>query len=578
MTSAISGNAAPTTPHPSSRLSLATLMARPLPVSLKGQALLNTPLLNKGLAFSEKERLCFELNGLLTPAVQSLPQQVEAARTRVMAHDTILARHQELRALQDENETVFHALLNSDLASFMPLVYTPGVGEACQNFSALWRRPRGLFLSSNMTGHIAEILADPAYDKIRLIIMTDGERILGLGDLGANGMGIPIGKSALYTACAGLDPALILPVTLDVGTNNEALLRDATYIGQHRERLEPEAYHAFIEEVVGAIRTRWPDGLLHWEDFAGHNAAPLLERYRDILCSFNDDIQGTAAIATAAIIASVQGKHETLSAQHIVILGGGSAGCGIATQLLAAIMAEGNLTEEEACQRFYILDRYGLITADMDDLTEGQKRFARHDITADQTGRDLAMVVKTVHPTILIGVSGQAGLFTREIIEDMAAHCPRPLIFPLSNPTSHAEARPEDLLHWTEGRALVSTGSPFPPVICQGQTIPIDQTNNAYIFPGLGLGVLACKARSVSDAMLMQAAMAVAAHSPLRQGGRNLLPPIEAMRPVALAVARAVARQAMKEGLCSGFDDEALEAELSALSWEPVYRLYEPGF
>lgn len=549
-------------------------------VALAGQSLLETPLLNKGLAFTPEERVAFGLEGLLPAAVRSLEEQVETAYARVMAAGDTLAQHVRLRALQDENETLFYALLDRHLAEMLPLVYTPGVGEACLNFSRLWARPRGVFLTADPQGRLADSLAAPAFDGIKLVIVTDGERILGLGDLGANGMGIPIGKLSLYTACAGLDPACLLPVTLDVGTDNQSLLDDPSYIGLRRKRLRGAEYDAFLEEFVSAVQNRWPGVLLHWEDFANRNAVPLLERYRHRLLSFNDDIQGTAAIALAAILSGVRARGEKLSDQRVVVAGGGSAGCGIALQL-AQVMEDEGLTPQQARARFYLVDRPGLLTADMDGLTEGQKRLARTDMTTARTEdakeRDLAHVVAAVHPTILIGVSGQAGLFTEEIIRAMAAHCARPMVFPLSNPTRFAEAKPTDILAWTEGRAMVSTGSPFPPVTIDGKETAIDQTNNAYIFPGLGLGALACRACAISDGMLTAAAGAVAERSPLLKNGLNMLPPVSEMRPVAQAVARAVALKAREEGLCPTFTDAQLDDRLRALHWEAVYRPYTPA-
>ncbi|MXV43946.1 oxaloacetate-decarboxylating malate dehydrogenase [Saccharibacter sp. 17.LH.SD] len=545
-------------------------------LSVSGQALLDTPLLNKGTAFSNEERSLFHLHGRLPVAVHTLDEQVAQAYSNVMAQPDTLSRHVTLRTIQDSNETLFYALLDRHLREMMPLVYTPGVGQACQEFSKIWQRPRGLFLSAEHKGHIADLIASSEYDNIRLIIVTDGERILGLGDLGANGMGIPIGKISLYTACAGLNPELLLPVTLDVGTNNTALRDDPSYIGSRSPRLRGEAYAQFVEEFVTAIKKRWPSILLHWEDFAGPNAAPLLQRYREALPSFNDDIQGTAAITTAAILSGVKANKQTLAQQRIVIVGGGSAGCGIANQLFQALLADG-LKEEEARALFFILDRPGLLTQDMPNLTQGQKPFARHEPSSNGQGRDLASVISDEKPTILIGVSGQADIFSEEIIRTMAAHCDRPLIFPLSNPTSHVEATPEDILHWTDGRALVSTGSPFAPVHINGRTIPIDQTNNAYIFPGLGLGALACHTQQISDRMLMKAAQAIAEHSADHPEQASLLPPLEEMKNVALAVARAVAYQAREEKLCPDFDDATLNQRLAELSWAPLYSSYVPA-
>ncbi|UMM64455.1 NAD-dependent malic enzyme [Aristophania vespae] len=547
-------------------------MSSPLTVSLTGQALLDSPFFNKGLAFTKQERDIFHLNGLLPSSEHDLEIQVSNAYESIMRQEGNLNRHVALRALQDENETVFYALLDKYLIEMMPLVYTPGVGEACLNFSKIYQRPRGLYITTEHKGRISQILASPDYDNIRMVIVTDGERILGLGDLGANGMGIPIGKLSLYTACSGLNPSYMLPVTLDVGTENEALLNDPHYIGLKQRRLRGKAYDEFIDEFVKAVQKRWPNSLLHWEDFAGRNAAPLLQRYRDQILSFNDDIQGTASIANAAILAGIAKKKETLSQQRIVIIGGGSAGCGIAYQLLQACIAEG-LSQKEALNLFYIFDRPGLLLQGMDDLTEAQQLFARPDALTDGGNTDLTKAINQIRPTILIGVSGQAGLFTKDMITSMAHYCENPLIFPLSNPTSHIEARPEDILAWTKGKAIIGTGSPFLPIEFDGKIIKIDQTNNAYIFPGLGLGALACQAQKISDNMLMAAAKAVVSCS-ASQENDGLLPPLSAIKDVAHKVARFVALQAKEEGLCPDFDETSLEENIAALSWEPVYRPY----
>lgn len=545
------------------------------PVTQRGMAVLNDPLLNKGTAFPWEERTALGLHGLLPPGIHTLEEQVTQAYKTIMGETDLLARHVHIRSIQDSNETLFYALMQKHLTELMPIVYTPGVGQACQEFSRIWQRPRGLFLSGADRGHMADRLAAIPNDNICLVIVTDGERILGLGDLGANGMGIPIGKISLYTACAGVNPALMLPITLDVGTDNATLRNDPTYIGSRSPRLKGQDYADFIEEFVTALQGRWPDCLLHWEDFAGRNAAPLLQRYRDRLPSFNDDIQGTAGIATATILSALKAKDETMAQQCIAFAGGGAAGIGIAELLLATMKAEG-LSQEEALTRFYIVDRNGLLTHDMEGLSEGQALFARQDETAQNgQGRTLADVISQNHPTILIGVSGQTGLFKEGMIRDMATHCTRPLIFPLSNPTSHVEATPMDILTWTGGRAIVSTGSPFSPVEIDGRSITIDQTNNSYIFPGLGLGALACRAKSISAGMIMAAAQAVATLSPLKTGGTSLLPPLENLQTVAMRVAYAVAQQAQKEQLCPAFDDTALQEALSALSWRPRYQPYQ---
>ena len=544
---------------------------------LTGIDLLNQPLLNKGTAFTEEERDMFRLHGLLPPHVGTLEVQVARRLKALRNFATDFERYAFLRELQDTNEVLFHALLLRHIEELMPLVYTPTVGEGCQRFSEIWRKPRGLFLSYPNRHRIREILSDPRLDRVRVIVVSDGERVLGLGDQGAGGMGIPIGKLALYTACAGIHPAVTLPIQLDVGTENAERLAEPVYLGWRHPRIRGADYDAFIEEFVSAVTERWPDVLLQWEDFANANAARLLARYRDRLCSFNDDIQGTAAVAAGTLLAAIRVTGIALREQRIALVGAGSAGCGIAGLLIEAMVADG-LDQETARRRFYAIDRAGLLTEDMNDLTEAQRTLAQpRSAVADwpllEPGRiGLIDVVANAAPTVLIGVSGQAGAFSEPAVRAMAARVERPVIFPLSNPTSRAEATPEDLMRWTEGRALIGTGSPFPPVSWNGRQMPVDQTNNAYIFPGVGLGVLASGARRVSDAMFMAAAKALAALSPAASGGNRLLPPVSAMRTVSRAVAQAVGEQAIAEGLAPPMSADALAARIDAQVWNPVYR------
>jgi malate dehydrogenase (oxaloacetate-decarboxylating) len=544
---------------------------------LTGIDLLNQPLLNKGTAFTEEERDMFRLHGLLPPHVGTLEVQVARRLKALRNFATDFERYAFLRELQDTNEVLFHALLLRHIEELMPLVYTPTVGEGCQRFSEIWRKPRGLFLSYPNRHRIREILSDPRLDRVRVIVVSDGERVLGLGDQGAGGMGIPIGKLALYTACAGIHPAVTLPIQLDVGTENAERLAEPVYLGWRHPRIRGADYDAFIEEFVSAVTERWPDVLLQWEDFANANAARLLARYRDRLCSFNDDIQGTAAVAAGTLLAAIRVTGIALREQRIALVGAGSAGCGIAGLLIEAMVADG-LDRETARRRFYAIDRAGLLTEDMNDLTEAQRTLAQpRSAVADwpllEPGRiGLIDVVANAAPTVLIGVSGQAGAFSEPAVRAMAARVERPVIFPLSNPTSRAEATPEDLMRWTEGRALIGTGSPFPPVSWNGRQMPVDQTNNAYIFPGVGLGVLASGARRVSDAMFMAAAKALAALSPAASGGNRLLPPVSAMRTVSRAVAQAVGEQAIAEGLAPPMSADALAARIDAQVWNPVYR------
>ena len=494
--------------------------------------------------------------------------------------ETHLERYLFLSELQDVNETLFYALLTRNLAELLPLVYTPTVGEGCQEFSHYWQYPRGLFLSWPHRDTITEIIAHPRYDRVEIIVVSDGERILGLGDQGAGGMGIPIGKLSLYTACAGIDPAATLPILLDVGTDNQERLADPLYIGWRHERVRGADYDDFVESFVTAVQARWPHVLLQWEDFARANAGRLLARYRDRLLTFNDDIQGTAAVAAGALLAAVKVTGVPLTEQRIAIVGAGSAGCGIAA-LLLRVMIDAGLSEKEARGRFYAIDRDGLLVEGMKGILDFQAPFAQRAESVAGWPREhpdkigLLAVVQNAKPTVLIGVSAQGGIFTETVIRAMAASVERPIVFPLSNPTSCAEAVPQDLTAWTEGRAVIGTGSPFPPVAWGGKSMTVAQTNNAYVFPGMGLGVLAVKARRVSDGMFAVAAKALANASPaMRDSGASLLPPVSELRSVAVTIAKAVAQQARAEGLCAPFDDAELPAKIAAKMWEPVYRPY----
>ena len=547
---------------------------------LRGYELLNDPLLNKGTAFSEQEREIFGLHGLLPPNVASLDEQVGRRLRALRQLPSDLARYVFLRGLQDSNEVLFYALLVRNLSETLPVVYTPTVGLGCQRFSHVFRKPRGLFLSIPHRERIGSILANPHFDNVETIVVTDGERILGLGDQGAGGMGIPIGKLALYTGCGGLHPASTLPIMLDVGTDNPGALADPLYIGWHHARVRGAAYDEFVEAFVSAVIARWPHVLLQWEDFARDNATRLLERYRDRLCTFNDDIQGTAAVATGALLAAVNVTGVPFKEHRIAVLGAGSAGSGISSLLLRAMVADG-LPESEARKRFFLVDREGLLVEGMRGILPFQERFVQArsavaDWRLQQPDRiDLLDVVRNAKPTVLIGVSGQPGAFTQEVVRTMATVTERPVIFPLSNPTSRSEATPADLIDWTEGRAVIGTGSPFPPVLRNGRPQPVDQTNNAYVFPGLGLGAIAAQARRVSDGMLMAAARALADASPARHdASANLLPPVDDLRAVSYRVAVAVALAAQAEGLAQATSRDALEARIQARMWTPVYRPY----
>ena len=541
-----------------------------LEIDLAGIELLSRPHLNKGTAFTEEERDAFGLHGLLPPHVGSLEQQVERRLRALRACDNALERYAFLRDLQDVNETLFYALIEYDMEELLPIVYTPTVGEGCQRFSEVWRRPRGLFLSYPNRHRIRDIFADKRLDAVRVIVVSDGERILGLGDQGAGGMGIPIGKLSLYTACAGIHPEQTLPILLDVGTDNGDRLGDPLYVGWRSPRVRGYAYDEFVELFISAVVERWPDVLLQWEDFANQNAGRLLDRYRDRLCSFNDDIQGTAAVAAGTLMAAIGVTGVPLTEQRIGLVGAGSAGCGIAG-LLQRAMIEAGLPEAEARRRFFAIDKDGLLVDGM-DVRPAQAPFVqpREAVEGWQLERPghigLVDVARHAKLTALIGVSGQPGAFSEAAVRAMAATCARPVIFPLSNPTSRAEAIPSDLMAWTDGRALVGTGSPFPGVT---------QTNNSYVFPGVGLGILACGARRVTDAMFTAAARALAALSPARLDPKApLLPAVDDLRAVAVAVATAVGKQAAQDGVAPAYDDRELRERIHATMWTPVYRRY----
>jgi malate dehydrogenase (oxaloacetate-decarboxylating) len=554
--------------------------------SLMGFGLLNTPMFNKGTAFPESERDEFSLHGLLPPHVGTLDEQVERRLRAFRALTDDFSRYTLMRDLQDVNETLFYALVTRNIEEMLPVVYTPAVGEGCQRFSEIWRRPRGVFLSYPNRSRMETILNHPRYDRVRCIVVSDGERILGLGDQGAGGMGIPIGKLALYTALAGIHPMQCLPVLLDVGTDNASRIADPMYIGWRHERVRGAEYDKFVDTFVRVVRKRWPHVLLQWEDFAGNNAARLLERYRDALPSFNDDIQGTAAVAVATLLAAVKTTGIPLTEQRFVVYGFGSAGLGITKLLCQALVAAG-LSEEASRARFYAVDKRGLLVEGMDGMTRDQSVFARAGSETEnwprgEHGVGLKDVVERVRSTVLIGVSGQAGAFTEEVVRAMTKGLDkehngrevRPVILPLSNPTSRCEATPADLIRWSDGRAIVGTGSPFAPVEFDGKRHRIAQTNNSYVFPGMALGIVSSKATRVSDGMIMAAARALAALSPTQVDPDGaLLPPLESLRNVSMSVAVAVGRQAEAEGLAE-IKGEAFVEELRANVWEPVYLPY----
>jgi malate dehydrogenase (oxaloacetate-decarboxylating) len=557
------------------------MAASELRVSQHGFELIDEPRLNKGSAFPDDERSAFGLHGLLPPAVTTIETQVARTYAAYSRKDADIERHIYLRALQDRNETLFYRLMVDHVIEMLPMVYTPVVGEACQKFSEIYRRPRGLFISYPLRDRMDEMLASVGDQDVRAIVVTDGGRILGLGDQGAGGMGIPIGKLSLYTACGGIAPENTLPITLDVGTNNEERLADPLYIGWRNKRIEGQDYEAFVDAFVQAVKRKWPNVLLQFEDFAIDHATLFLERYRDQLCMFNDDVQGTAAVVVGTALAAVRTSGKPLPEQKIVVLGGGSAGCGIAEQLIAAAIEEG-ADPATARANVYIVDRFGLMHDGMKGLYPFQQKLARKQSDLDQiphsdpTQVSFLETIRAVKPTILIGVTGQPGLFTEEIVREMARHAERPIIFPLSNPTSRAEAQAGDVLAWTEGRAIIGTGSPFPPQEFGGKTFPIAQTNNVYIFPGLGLGVLALGIPRVSDAMLMATSRALADAAPAKTGDTvpHLLPPLSDVRSVSRRIAIRVALAAVKDGLIPAMSETEIAARVDATIWEPVYQPY----
>jgi len=462
----------------------------------------------------------------------------------------------------------------------MPVIYTPTVGEACEHFSDIYRRARGLFISYPNRAHIDDMLQNATKQHVKVVVVTDGERILGLGDQGIGGMGIPIGKLSLYTACGGISPAYTLPVVLDVGTNNPQLLNDPLYMGWRHPRITGDEYYEFVNMFIEAVKVRWPNVLLQFEDFAQKNAMPLLTRYRDELCCFNDDIQGTASVTLGSLIAASKAAGCRLRDQTVTFLGAGSAGCGIAEQIIAGMKAEG-LSDEEARARIFMVDRFGLLTDKLPNLLDFQSKLTQKSADLSDWGLDndsisLLDVVRHAKPTVLIGVSGQPGLFTEELIREMHKHCERPIVMPLSNPTSRVEAQPVDIITWTDGNALVATGSPFSPVTYKEKVYPIAQCNNSYIFPGIGLGVVASGATRVTDEMLMAASRALAECSPLATDGvGSLLPDVNDIQGVSKCIAMEVGKAAQLQGVAMVTSEDALSKAIEHNFWAPQYRDYK---
>jgi malate dehydrogenase (oxaloacetate-decarboxylating) len=537
---------------------------------LTGQLLLDNPLLNKGSAFPADERREFGILGLLPLHCSTMEEQLARTYENYKRKESDLERYVFLTALQDRNETLFYRLLEEHIGEMTPIIYTPTVGEGCRQYSHVFRRPRGLYIAYPHRTEIPAILDNAPSKDIDVIVVTDGERILGLGDLGVGGMGIPIGKLSLYCACAGVHPATTLPIMLDVGTDNAELLNDPLYLGWRHERVRGEEYDAFIEAFVAAVKHKFPRVLLQWEDFSKYNAVRLLERYRDQLCTFNDDIQGTGAVTVAALLAVVKMLRSRLGDQRIVILGAGSAAIGICDQIVAAMVHEGH-PQRDAKQRLWLVDSKGLVHDGRSDLETSKRKYARPLTSIDAGGLSFLDVVKNVQPTILIGTSGQPGAFTEEIVREMAKHVERPAIFPLSNPTSRSEATPMDLLKWTDGRALFATGSPFLTFVFEGRSVETGQCNNAFIFPGVGLGVIASGARRVTDAMFSAAARVLTEFSPaLKDPNGPLFPPLSDVREISFRVALAVGAEAVRAGLASTNLD-SLQQAVAKKMWTPHY-------
>ncbi|HET6399840.1 MAG TPA: NAD-dependent malic enzyme [Candidatus Kapabacteria bacterium] len=539
----------------------------PLPKSLD---LLHDPSLNKGRAFSEAERLALGLRGLLPPRITSLEDQAARVIATVRAKKTDLDRYNSLIALQDRNETLFYHVLIEHLAELMPVIYTPTIGQACQEYGHIFRRARGMYVSDSDRHHIREVLANWPNDDVRVIVVTDGERVLGLGDLGAHGMGIPVGKLSLYTACAGVNPSQCLPVTLDVGTDNEELLASPVYLGLPHERIRGEAYDGFIEEFIRAANDRFPNVLIQLEDFGNANAFRLLKKYRDQVCLFNDDIQGTAAVSLAGLLSAIRVTHKKLTDQTILLFGAGEAATGIADLIVFAMMKEG-LTEEEARHHCWLMDSKGLVVAGRNDLVEHKRPYAHEH----EPLPDLFSAVQSLRPTALIGASGKSSAFTQAVLSTTAQENERPIIFALSNPTQQSECTAEEAYHFTEGRAIFASGSPFPDVRMRERTITPGQANNAYVFPGIGLGIIASRSTRVTQEMFYEAAKALAgtvSSADLSKG--RVFPGLDRVREVSAVIAAAVAKVAFRDGLATVEEPPDVLGWVKSQMYEPSYKSY----
>lgn len=543
---------------------------------LKGKALLNTPLLNKSTAFTHEERRQFEILGKLPARVETLEEQAERAYEQYRRYTIDLSRHIYLYNLHERNEVLFYKLVSDHLEEMMPIIYTPIVGSAIKQFSREFRSPRGLYLSYPDRDEMASILDNRTHPDIDLIVVSDGSGVLGIGDQGVGAMDIPIAKLMVYTLCAGINPAHTLPIMLDVGTDNEILLNDPFYLGWRHERVKGDEYYAFIHQFFELVTERFPNSFLHWEDFGRDPAHGILERYKDEFCTFNDDIQGTGAVSLAAILAGLKVSNTRLADQRFVIFGAGAAGVGIADQICAALVREG-MPIEEARSKFYLLNSKGLITQDTEAKSfQAPYVRSRQEIAgwkvANPSQITLAEVVDHAHPTVMIGTSAVAGAFNESIVKTMAQHCERPIIMPLSNPTEKAEAHPSDLLEWTQGRALIATGSPFHNITYKGSVVKIAQCNNALVFPGIGMGLLATRANRLTDSMLWAACEALSELSPaLIHGEGPLLPAINEARKASYNIAQAVGQKAMDEKLNRVPHTDKVRELVDAMLWYPKY-------
>ena len=548
--------------------------------NLKGLDLIRHPILNKATAFTQEERYAFLLHGYLPEHVESLDEQVDRSYLQLKNKGSDIEKYIYLNELNDSNTTLFYALSQKYIDEIMPLIYTPTVGQAVESFSHIVRRPQGIYLSYPNKDKIHSIFEDYHAKDIDFIIVTDGEAILGIGDQGVGGIDISIGKLMVYIICGGLNPARVLPIQIDVGTNNEKLLKDPQYLGWRNKRVTGEGYDSFIETFVEGVKKYFPKAYLHWEDFGRDNAHKILEKYRDKLCTFNDDIQGTGIVATANILSGCHASGIPLEEQKIIMFGAGTAGCGIADQICDLMEYKG-ISREDAHSKIYLIDRKGLVHEGLSDVLPFQKPYSKKVDEISQWGKTLSdeiyldEVVKFVKPTALIGCSAVKGAFSENIVKEMAKHVERPTIMPLSNPNSRSEAEPQDLINWTDGKALIAAGSPYPTPQFKGKAFPISQGNNAFIFPGLGLGSISVRAKRVTPKMILKACLTLSSLSPLKSNTwGTMLPPVHDIKKISHKVALEVARQAIKDNV-STFKESDVENLVNAASWHPRYYSYK---